>query len=249
MMIKTLFGILPKGINCMRQLNVIILMALLIILSAACSKRDLGLSSAASPAEAGSQSQHQSESESQPTQSSAPASQAANAAEKYADILRNGTYYIDCTAVIEMEGMQLENPMLIAVRGDNSSISVSSDLSGALVTIRTLAFDGNVYRINDAQRSYTQIDPEQSANSFDTDFSELRYIGEGTGTFLGAARPCLEYARGEQTIRFFFDGGALVGLTQSIADEQVGEIMMKINGLSSNIPGKLVELPIGYTKE
>lgn len=233
----------------MRQLSIIILIALSIVLSTACSKRDLGLSSAAPSGVPGSQGQSQSEMGSQPAESGESASQEANSAERYADILRGGAYYIDCTAVIEMEGMQLENPMLVAVRGENSSISVSSDLSGASVTIRTLVFDGNVYRINDAQRSYTQIDPEQSANSFDTDFSELRYLGEGSGAFLGETRPCSEYARGEQTVRFFFDGGTLVGLTQSITDEQVGEIMLKINGLSPNIPGKLVELPIGYTKE
>lgn len=235
----------------MRQLSVIILITLAVIFSTACSKRELGLSSSAAPSGvSSSQGQPQSEMGSQPSESGESTSQTvASSAERYADILRGGTYYIDCTAVIEMEGMQLENPMLVAVRGENSSISVSSDLSGAPVTIRTLVFDGNAYRVNDAQRSYTPIDPEQRANSFDTDFSELRYIGEGSGTFLGETRPCSEYARGEQTVRFFFDGGALVGLTQSITDEQVGEIMLKINGLSANIPGKLVELPLGYTKE
>lgn len=233
----------------MRQLSIIILIALVVILSAACSKRDLGLSSATSSGVPSDQSQSQAALESQPAEGGESAPQGANIAERYADILRNGTYYIDCTAVIEMEGMQFENPMLVAVKDENSSISVSSDLSGTPVTIRTLVFDGNVYRINDAQRSYTQIDSEQSANSFDTDFSELHYIDEGTGAFLGETRPCSEYARAEQTIRFFFDGDALVGLTQSITDEQVGEIMLKINGLSPNIPGKLIELPLGYTKE
>ncbi len=238
-----------KGDNRMRQLSLMILLTLLISVSAACGKRDLGLSEAVPTAMPSSQSQPQSASESQPAESGASAAKTADIAEKYADILRNGTYYIDCTVVIDMEGMQFENPMLIAVRGDNSSISVSSDLSGALVTMRTLVFDGDAYQINDAQRSYTQIDPGQSANSFDTDFSELRYIGESTGTFLGETRPCSEYVRGEQTIRFFFDGSTFVGLTQSITDEQVGEITMKINGLSANIPGKLVELPVGYARE
>ena len=233
----------------MRQLNIIILLALIITFFTACSKRDLGLSSSAPPSVANDQSQSQAATSDQAPASSSSADQAANAADKYADILRSGTYYIDCTAVIAMEGMQLENPMLIAVKGGNSSISVSSDLSGTSVTIRTLVFDGEVYRINDAQRSYMKLDPEQSANSFDTDFSELRYIGESSASFSGETRPCSEYARGEQAVRFFFDGGALIGMTQSITDEQVEEVMLKIKGLSSNIPGKLVELPIGYTKE
>ena len=241
-------GMPQKGDNHMRQRSVIILIALLIILFTACSKRDLGLSSSQPPASSGSQSQSGPE-ENPSSEDSTSDPSPENTAEKYADILVGGTYYIDCVAVIEMDGMQLENPMLIAVQDGNSSISVSSDLSGALVTIRTLVFDGGVYRINDAQRSYTQIDPEQSANSFDTDFAGLQYVGEGTGRFLGETRPCSEYARGEQTIRFFLEDGTLVGLTQTVADEQVEEIMLRINGLSGNIPNKLVELPLGYTKE
>lgn len=233
----------------MRQLNIIILLALLITFCTACGKRDLGLSSSTPSAVPNDQSQSQAGPSDEAPASGPSIAQAENAAEKYADILRSGTYYIDCTAVIAMEGMQLENPMLIAVKGGNSSISVSNDLSGTPVTIRTLVFDGEVYRINDAQRSYMQIDPEQSANSFDTDFSELRYIGESSASFLGEALPCSEYARGEQTVRFFFDGDTLAGMTQSITGEQVGEVMLKIKGLSPNIPGKLVELPIGYTKE
>ncbi len=235
----------------MKRIKLILLLVLLASIFTACSERDLGLSSSAAPkAESSSQSQVPALSEPVPVSSGEATSQTlANSAERYADILRGGTYYIDCNAVIEMEGMQLENGMLIAVEDGNSSISVSSDLSGALVTIRTLVFDGNVYQINDAQRSYQQIEPEQSANSFDTDFSALRYVGEGSGTFLDETRPCWEYERSGQTVRFFLNGGALMGMTQSITDEQASEITLKINALSANVPGQLVQMPIGYTKE
>ncbi|KAF5034582.1 hypothetical protein DSECCO2_594570 [anaerobic digester metagenome] len=234
----------------MKRLKIILIFVILTVFLSACSKRNLGSPpSAASSAVPSSQSQPQPASQPEESGAADSSSQAANVAERYADILRGGTYYIDCTAVSEMEGMQLENTMLIAVKGGNSSVSVSSDLSGALVALRTLVYDGNVYQINDAQRSYTQIDPAQSANSFDTDFSALNYVGEGTGTFFGETLPCSEYERGEQTIRFFLNGNTLLGLTQSITDEQVGEIMLKINGLSANIPDRIVELPIGYSKE
>lgn len=235
----------------MKQLKPILLLVLFVMLFAACSKRDLGLSSSAAPTTVlSSQNQADSQAGSQPDSSSEAHSQKSeNPAEQYADILTSGTYYIDCTAVVEMEGMQLENAMLIAAKDGNSSISVSSDLSGTLVTIRTLVYDGNVYQVNDAQRSYQQIEPEQSANSFDIDFSKLRYVGESSGTFLNETRPCWEYERAGQTIRFFLNGDSLIGMTQSITDEQASEIMLKINGLSANIPGQLVQMPMGYTKE
>ena len=232
----------------MKQLSIIALIVILAILFTACSKRNLGVSSS-STSSAPQNSQNQSAVESLPTESNSATSQPVNAAEKYVDILKSGTYYIDCNAVIQMEGMQLENTMLIAAKDGNSSISVSSDLSGTLVTIRTLVYEGNVYQINDAQRSYMQIDAAQSANRFDIDFTNLRYVGESTGSFLGKTLPCSEYARGEQTVRLFFDGNTLLGMTQSITDEQANEIVLKINGLSANIPDQLVAMPIGYTKE
>lgn len=234
----------------MKQPKIILLIVILILLFTACRERDLGLSSSSASSGV---TVSQPQSDAQSAESSSPVSQssesAEEAAERYADILRSDTYYIDCTAVVEFEGMRLENPMLIAVRDGNSSISVSSDLSGALVTIRTLVYDGNVYQIDDTQRSYLQIDPEQSANSFDTDFSELAYIGEDTGDFLGETLPCLKYERQDQIIRLFLDGNALLGMTQSITDEQASEITLKINGISTNLPSHLVEIPMGYTKE
>ena len=232
----------------MKQLSIIALIVIIAILFTACSKRNLGVSSS-STSSAPQNSQNQSAVESLPTESNSATSQPVNAAEKYVDILKSGTYYIDCNAVIQMEGMQLENTMLIAAKDRNSSISVSSDLSGTLVTIRTLVYEGNVYQINDAQRSYMQIDAAQSANRFDIDFTNLRYVGESTGSFLGKTLPCSEYARVEQTVRLFFDGNTLLGMTQSITDEQANEIVLKINGLSANIPDQLVAMPIGYTKE
>lgn len=239
-----------KGEDNMKQLKFSILIVIFILIFTSCGERNLNVSwSPTSSAAQSSQTQSQSTLEPPPAESDESPSQPVNAAERYADILRSGTYYIDCDVVIEMEGMQLENAMLIAVSDSNSSISVSSDLSGGLVTIRTLIYEDNVYQINDAQRSYIQIDASQSANSFDTDFTELHYVGESNGPFLGETLPCSEYKRGDQTVRLFLDGNTLLGMTQSIAEEQANEIVLKINGLSPNIPDQLVALPLGYTKE
>lgn len=234
----------------MKQGKTILLCVIMIALSTACGKRNL---ESASPMaqESAQQSQSTPAEVTLPQESSSADSQLEeNLAENYAAILRNGNYYIDCTAVIEVQGMQLENPMLIAVAGENSSISISSDLSGVRTTLRTLTYEGNIYQVNDAQRSYRQIDPSQSMNSFDTDFSQLRYVGEGEELFCGETRLYAAYERGDdQTVRFFFDGKTLLGLTQPIMDDQADEMVLKINGLSPNIPQHLIEMPIGYTKQ
>lgn len=170
-------------------------------------------------------------------------------AESYAEMLSSGKYYIDCVAVIEYEGMTLTNPMLIAVEGENSSISVSSDLSGTMQTIRTLTVDGNVYMVNDEQRSYTQVDGAMSANSFNTDFAEMECVGEGREKFDGEELDFIEFACGEDSVKLFFADERLVGMTRSIAQGDVNETVLKINGISQNIPDRLTAMPLGYTKQ
>lgn len=170
-------------------------------------------------------------------------------AKSYAELLTSGKYYIDCVAVIEYEGMTLENPMLIAVDGENSSISVSSDLTGTMKTIRTLTFDGAVYMVNDEQRSYMQIDESQAASSFNTVFDEMEHIGEGTGDFCGEEHEYIEFACGEDSVKLFFEKDALIGMTRSIEEGEVSQTALKINGISQNIPDRLVAMPLGYTKQ
>lgn len=231
----------------MKHAEKIILLAILIVIFAACSERDLKMSSSEQVSHSESQNQSQQLS-SQESNEDSSEPEVVNS-QKYADILKSGNYYIDCIAVIDMQGMKLENSMLIAVKDGNSSISVSSDLTGSLVTIRTLIYDGNVYTINDTQRSYIQIEPSEIKDSFNTDYSKLSYIGESEGEFCDETLSCSEYSEGEDIVRFFFKENKLVGITRSISDDQVSEMALIINGVSSNIPDHLIEVPIGYTKQ
>ena len=240
----------------MKKRFFIFTMLVLLLVFCSCSQRDLGLSSSApSDLQSSAVSQPQSTSNTEvekPSGESAPSVPSiAASAEMYAKILRSGTYYIDGTAVISFEGMTLENPMLIAVQEGNASVSISSDLSGATVTLRTLDYDGKTYSIDDAQRTYAEIEADQTANAnrFNIDYSELTFTGEGTHDFCGEMLPFTEYQQGEDTVRLYFNSNTLVGLSRTISDEQLGELVLKIKGLSGNIPARLVEMPIGYTKE
>lgn len=229
--------------------KMLILLAILAIICAACSQRTLKTVKVSTESEEReSQSEASSQSAPQESESEKP-SAAQKLSQQYAKMLLEKKYYIDCTAVINMEGMTLENSMLIAVEGENSSISVSSDLSGTMKTMRTLTFEGNIYMVNDAQRTYMQIEASQSANSFNTDFSELQYEQNETADFCGEEKPCESYSCGEDTVRFFFENNALIGITRSIKDEQLNEMTLKVNGVSQNIPDRLVAMPLGYTKQ
>lgn len=232
----------------MRKFIALIMAAALL---AGCSERSLDKNPQSSEPEAPVSSQIES-SEPVSEESEAPQTEEnkrLKLAESYSEILSSGKYYIDCTAVIEYEGMTLTNPMLIAVDGENSSISVSSDLSGTMQTIRTLTFDGEVYMVNDEQRSYMQLDSAQVSNSFNTDFSDMEHIGEGTEKFDGEEREFIEFDCGESVVKLFFADDRLIGMTRSLADDDVEQTVLKINGISQNIPDRLVAMPIGYTKQ
>jgi len=170
-------------------------------------------------------------------------------AKAYADILSSGKYYIDCTAEIEYEGMTLSNPMLIAVEGENSSITISSDLSGTMVTMRTLTLDGVVYMINDAARSFTEIPLEQTANSFDTDWSGMEYDLAGEEEFCGEMLEYEQYLQDGRAVKFFLDGDRLVGIGRATEDGEMTQTNLRINAISQNIPDRLIAYPIGYQKQ
>lgn len=228
-----------------KRLLVLLLAALLLF---GCSKRDL--SGEKQPSEPPKQEQIMEEtSVSEPVSEPEKKEPKEPLSKKYAKMLQSQKYYIDCTAEIETEGMSFSNSMLIAVDGDNSSITVSSDLTGTLVTIRTLTLDGNIYMVNDTARSYMQIPPEQAANSFNTDFSDMEYIGEGSGDFCGEELYFEEYSKGDESIKLYFKDDNLTGLSRSIEDEEISEMTLKIAAISQNIPEKLITMPIGYQQQ
>jgi hypothetical protein len=169
--------------------------------------------------------------------------------ESYAALLKEGTYYLDCTALLTVEGLTLSNDMLIAVRGEDCSVTISGDLGGLPSTLRVLTLGAESYLMDDENRTYSPIDGAALQGAFDTDFSRLTYRGSGEDAFDTATLFYEEYAEGDGRVRFFFDGDRLLGLTRTVLDTQVDEIALRINGLSGNIPDRTLELPIGYTRQ
>lgn len=233
----------------MRKFIIVLLLAAL--LCCGCSERKLKTSEKAESGKAAESVSSQAEPSSSAPSSSAESSQKSlsKLAAPYAEILKSGKYYIDCTAVINAQGMILSNPMLIAADGENSSISVSSDLSGTMVTMRTLRFDGVTYMVNDSKRTYMKVDEQQSGSSFNTDFADLEYTDESSGEIDGEMLPCVRYDCGGDTVCLFFKNDLPAGLTRTIKDEMVSEMALKINGLSQNIPDRLIAMPLGYTEQ
>lgn len=161
-----------------------LLPALLAALCLAACSRDPSVFSSSSPSSGGptavsavdpaGESQAQSEPEEDPLLSESIAKQ-----------LMGGAYYIDGTSVIEIEGFRLENAVTIAVDKGNSAVKTTSEMSGALTTMRVVTLDGTTWLVNDTSKTCTKVDPAEMSGGFDTDFSCLSFEERGEGFFDG----------------------------------------------------------------
>ena len=159
-----------------------------------------------------------------------------------------GAYYIDGTSVIEIEGFRLENAVTIAVDKGNSAVKTTSEMSGALTTMRVVTLDGTTWLVNDTSKTCTKVDPAEMSGGFDTDFSCLSFEERGEGFFDGETLRYEQYDQQGDTVRFFFDAeGRLAGMTRALKDEQLAEMILKIKAISGNIPAKTIALPEGYS--
>lgn len=227
----------------MKRLTALLLALMLAISFTACKKRDT-LKSEAPPSSPEASSVIEPSSQ---TPSSESEPEPEKQSQKYIDLLKGGSYYVDGTAIISVMGMKMESQMIIAVKGADSSISVTNDMTGIPITIRTLTIDGKSYTVNDSNKTYSEAEAAMSLGSFNTDFSSVEYSGEGTGDFDGEQLYFEEYSRGEDSVKLFFKDGRIAGLSLSVPDMEMGDVYIRINGLSENIPDHLVEMPIGYT--
>lgn len=230
----------------MKKLTALLLAMLLALSFTACKKRDALKEESSEPAPAPAPAVIEPSSQ-QP--SSEPEAEPEKLSQKYMDMLLGGTYYVDGTAIISVMGMKMESQMIIAVKGADSSISVTNDMTGFPITIRTITIDGKSYSVNDSDKSYSEAGSEMSLGSFNTDFSGVEYAGEGTGEFDGEELYYEEYTRGEDGVKLFFKDDKIAGLALVMPDMDMGEVHIRINGISENVPEHLVELPIGYTKK
>ena len=224
-----------------------LLPALLAALCLAACSRDPSVFSSSSPSSGGptavsavdpaGESQAQSEPEEDPLLSESIAKQ-----------LMGGAYYIDGTSVIEIEGFRLENAVTIAVDKGNSAVKTTSEMSGALTTMRVVTLDGTTWLVNDTSKTCTKVDPAEMSGGFDTDFSYLSFEERGEGSFDGETLRYEQYDQQGDTVRFFFDEeGRLAGMTRTLEDEQLAEMILKIKAISGNIPAKTIALPEGYS--
>lgn len=218
--------------------------ALLLCLACACARDPAVFSGSAS---AGQEPPEESSAASVEAVSTPPEAEEVLRSESVAALLAGGTYYLDGTSVIEIEGLRQENAVIVAADGGDSSVKTTSDLSGALTSMRVVTIGGRCWLVNDTTRTCTEVDPAEMAGGFDTDFSGLAFEERGQGLFDGETLDYEQYDQKGDTIRFFFDAqGRLAGLTRTIEDEQLAEMTLRINAVSGAIPAKTIALPEGY---
>jgi hypothetical protein len=192
----------------------------------------------------------QSSSESRSTTSSSAQSEKAGSAQGkllsagYVDIMKTGKFLIHYKASITNEGKKIEAEITTAIDGKNmANIMKASDLS-----THTVFKDNTFYLLDDKNKTYFKMSAGQTQQSSQTEnfenTTDLKYVGNGTGTVNGKTLPYEEYSTSDGTsLRFFMDGKNLYAITSKTKDEQMEMIILELTG---KIPDGMISIPSDY---
>ena len=163
----------------------------------------------------------------------------------YADLMKSKKYYMKFTSHMEFDGEVVEGRTEVAYNNDDYAMIGESSFGGMTIKSRMITKGDVMYLIDDDAKTITKTSVSISDDTDDSDFSDLNYLGKGTGTINGRTLPYEEYENYGAIVRFYFDGKDLYAI------ESIGEgfdsMVMIIEELSNKIPSGMFDIPSGYT--
>ncbi|HEY5576611.1 MAG TPA: hypothetical protein VIK34_07840 [Clostridiaceae bacterium] len=166
----------------------------------------------------------------------------------YADIMKNGKYFIHYNADTKVEEKTIKSETEMAV--DGSSILMKTAADG--INTRMLIKDKTLYVFNDAKKTYykmtisdTGSGTTSSVRDEKIDTSGITYAGKGKAELNGKEMDYEEYKTDKGTIRYYFDNKKLYAIVIKSGDV---ETTMLIIELSNKVSADMFEIPTGYTE-
>ncbi|NLF80405.1 MAG: hypothetical protein GX572_04340 [Clostridia bacterium] len=187
----------------------------------------------------------------QPNNNEGPLVDSDLASAEYAQMMQNGTYYMESTTYVM--GMAVNS--VTAVDGANSDSR--NDFMGA--NTWTLILDGTLYNIDEATQTYYIVPVGASTEAAATDYGDMSYVGKGNDIIPGftdidsGSYDYEEYlvtvasdgGKLEMQLRYYFKDGSLY----VIYSNPLGiDSIMQITKISKDIPAGMLSLPEGYTE-
>lgn len=168
----------------------------------------------------------------------------------YAEMMKNGKYFIHYKAKITVSGQTTDVESTLATDGKSTSISA---VTGAVST-HMIMKDNTIYMLNDKNLTYYKMAiPEAgssqtnlSTNTNTIETSGLTYMGKGKATLNGKEMNYEEYKTDEGTLRYYFDGSKIYAIGVKSGES---EIVMEIIEISDKVTANMVTIPSNYTEK
>lgn len=186
-----------------------------------------------------------------PSEASAPQESGAGAAadviggklaDAYIGMFSGGTYYMKYRTSQEVEGEKMDVVLEMAVSGDDTAMI--TQMQG--VSMHMIFRENKMYMVNHEEKTVMVMQTgsaQQQSSGGALPRSGFVFKGTGTGELFGTPRPYEEYGTDGGDVRYFFDGGKLVGIESS--NEGI-TVQMEILEMSENIPAGMFDIPDGY---
>ena len=164
----------------------------------------------------------------------------------YAQIMKSNKYYMRYTTRMEFSGQVSEGRTEVAKDNDNVAMIGESSFGGMTYRSRMITKGDTMYLIDDDAKTITELTTSSSDDEeSDTDFSDIVFLGKGTGTINDKTLEYEEYDNDGAKMRYYFDGKTLYAL-ESIGDGGESMVMI-IEEISNKIPSGMFDIPKDYT--
>ena len=180
--------------------------------------------------------------QSAPAQSAPEKAPGGQLAAAYIDILSAGKYYMKYHMEMDLGGQKMDAVMEVAKDGDNMAvITAMAGMGSSAIIIK----DGKSYIVNHESKTVTTI-PVNAETQKQSAIPQTGFVFKGSGSaeLFGVAHNYEEYGTDEGDMRFFFEGGKLIGLETAAGGQKV---QMEILEMSGAIPSGMMDIPADYT--
>lgn len=161
----------------------------------------------------------------------------------YADMMKNGKFFIRFKNTVTTEAGTVEGEITTATDGGVAATLIKAQG----FTSHMIMKDNVLYMLDDTNKTYTKMELDantQAAASGDIiDAAGLTYVGSGTDTINDKTLPYEEYSVSNGTLRYYFEGTKLYAIVSTYDTNKVEMIVLE---MSDNIPADLLTIPADY---
>jgi hypothetical protein len=159
--------------------------------------------------------------------------------------MKNGEFSFDFDVKVKDDSSEMTGSGSIAMKGENTSLSIAVEQSGMKVDMRFILKDGKTYMINDAGKTAMVTEGGETAVDVGVggDYSNVKKVGEGEAEIDGKTLRYEDYDDEGDVIRFYMENDTIYAF-QTVDGDTTTTLYIK--NASDSVPADAFEIPSDY---